>query len=82
MAASAPLDAPCLVRAPIDPLRPSCGLQSLVAQLLPQRPDLIDRALVRELGYPLAALVVPVADDDVGVGVVRVGPALVDRRQP
>jgi len=75
-------DASGCMRAPVDPLRPSCGLQSAITALLPQKPHTLHRALVRKLGHPLAGVGVTVPDDQVHMRVAGISAGGVNGRQP
>ena len=68
--------------APVDPRRFSRLLQGGVAGFLPQQPQPVARALVGQHGDALARPGIPVADNQVRMRIVRVGPGLVDGGEP
>lgn len=70
------------MRAPVDPLRPPCGLQSAITGLFPKLPHSVNRALVGQLRHPLAGFRIAVADDQVRMRIVQIRSNLVKGGEP
>lgn len=68
--------------APVDPRRLLRLLQGGIGHLLPQGPDALTGPFLGQQRHALASDGIPVAHDQVHMRIVRVGPFLVDGREP